>query len=242
MRQLIGALHLRRPILLGHSAGGTVAAFVAAEVDVAGLILLEAMIGDRAFTENAAVQASPLAESLGRPVAGFDAYLSMWRARREPYSDDAERLVDRWARFALAPLPGGGYRERALRAAVEAEWASIIGADSLGALARVRCPVLIVRAMKPWFGGRPYFTSRIVDAQLRAAPHATLFTARQSDHAGILRDPEPGMMDALRRFLGSCLGDRESGDLRSRRRRPAPVRADASTRAPRGSSARGPTR
>src|SRR5262249_33945344 len=46
VRQLIAALGLRRPVLLGHSAGGAIAAFVAAQADVGGLILLEAMIGD----------------------------------------------------------------------------------------------------------------------------------------------------------------------------------------------------
>jgi pimeloyl-ACP methyl ester carboxylesterase/DNA-binding SARP family transcriptional activator len=143
VRQLIAALGLRRPVLLGHSAGGAVAVFAALGTDVAGLVLLEAMVGDRAFTENAAAQAAPLAT----PVAGFDAYLAAWRARREPFSDEAERLLDRWVRFALAPLPDGAYRARALRAAVEAEWASIIAADSLGALAGVRCPVMIVQAL-----------------------------------------------------------------------------------------------
>lgn len=204
--QLIKALDLRRPVLLGHSAGGTVAAFVASQTDVAGLILLEAMIGDRAFTENAAAQAAPLATRLGRPVAGFDAYLSEWRARRPQYSDEAERLFDRWARFALAPVPGGGYRERALRIAVEAEWASIIAADSVGALTQVTCPVMIVQALKPWLGGRPYFSPRIVEVQLRAAPHAEIFVAQHSDHGTIIRDPEPGMVEALVGFLGKCAG------------------------------------
>ncbi|MGH7392750.1 MAG: alpha/beta fold hydrolase [Candidatus Rokuibacteriota bacterium] len=201
--QLIQALGLRRPVILGHSAGGTLGAFVASRVDLAGLILLEAMIGDRAFAENAAAQAAPLATGLDLPVAGFDAYLARWRARRAPYSDDAERLVDRWARFALAPL-SGAYRERALRVAVEAEWASIIAADSIGALAQVTCPVMIVQALKPWFGGRPYFSSRIVSAQRRAAPHAELFVTEHSDHAALIRDPDPAMIEAIVSFLDKC--------------------------------------
>jgi pimeloyl-ACP methyl ester carboxylesterase/DNA-binding SARP family transcriptional activator len=215
MCQLIRALNLRRPVLLGHSAGGTVAAFVATEAEVGGLVLLEAMIGNRAFTENAAAQAAPLATRLGQPVASFDAYLSAWRARRRRYSDDAERLLDRWVRFALAPLPSGVYRERALRTAVEAEWASIIGADSLGALGRVRCPVMIVQAVKSWLGGRPYFTSRIVQAQLRAVPHAKLFIAKHSDHATLTLDPEDGMIEALVGFLAKCASDRAGGDQTS---------------------------
>jgi hypothetical protein len=72
-----------------------------------------------------------------------------------------------------------------------AEWASIIVADSLGTLARVRCPMMIVRAVNPWRRGRPYFMTRIVEAQLRAAPHAKLFIAKASDHATIIRNPDP---------------------------------------------------
>lgn len=206
IRQLIAALGLRRPVLLGHSAGGTVAAFVAAAADVQGLVLLEAMIGDRAFTENAVAQAAPLATRLGLPVAGFDSYLAEWRARREGFSDDAERLLDRWVRFALAPLPGGTYRDRALRTAVEAEWRSIIAADSLGALARVRCPVMIVQALRPWLGGRPYFSREIVEAQLRASSGAELFVARDSDHATIVRDPAPSLVAAILGFVSRCAG------------------------------------
>jgi len=210
LRQLLTALPLRRPIVLGHSAGGAIAAFVAAGADVAGLVLLEAMIGDRAFTENAAAQAAPLATGLGHTVAGFDAYLTEWRARRAGFTDEAERLAERWVRFALAPLPDGRYRERALRIAVETEWASIIAADSLGALARVTCPILIVQALKPWLDGRPYFTRPIVDAQLAAAPAAELFVARRSDHATLIRDPEPAMVAAITRFAERCATGRSA--------------------------------
>jgi hypothetical protein len=37
----------------------------------------------------------------------------------------------------------------------------------------VTCPILIVQALKPWLGGRPYFTRAIVEAQLKAAPGAS---------------------------------------------------------------------
>jgi pimeloyl-ACP methyl ester carboxylesterase len=159
------------------------------------------------------------------PVAGFDAYLAEWRARRERFSDDAERLLDRWVRFALAPLPGGTYRVRALRAAVEAEWASIIAADSLGALARVRCPVMIVQALKPWLGGRPYFSRPIVETQLKAARNAELFVAEHSDHATIVRDPEPGMVAAILDFVRRCGAAPEASERGARTGGGAPARS-----------------
>ena len=181
--ELIAALDLRRPLLLGHSAGGTVAAFVASQIDSSGLILLEGMVGDRAFAENAAERSAPIGDWLDRRFAGFDAYRQVHRARsrRIPWSDDAERIADRWVRVSLAPLADGSYRQRALRRAEE-EWATIVAADSLGALRRVRCPVLIVQALQPWIDGQPYFSDVIVAAQLAAVPHAELYVARDSDH------------------------------------------------------------
>jgi hypothetical protein len=87
---------------------------------------------------------------------------------------------------------------------VEAQWASIIAADSLGALARARCPVKIGQALKPWLGGRPYFSKPIVEAQLPAAPQAELFVAEHSDHATIVRDPEPALVAAILDFVRRC--------------------------------------
>ena len=148
--------------------------------------------------------AAGIADQLGHTVAGFDAYLAEWRTRRTGFTDEAERLAERWVRFALAPLPDGRYRARPLRAAVEAEWTSIIAADSLGTLARVTCPVLIVQALKPWLGGRPYFTPAVVEAQRKAVPSAELFVARHSDHGTLIRDPEPAMIAAITEFVSRC--------------------------------------
>jgi pimeloyl-ACP methyl ester carboxylesterase/DNA-binding SARP family transcriptional activator len=202
--ELMQVLRLRRPVVMGHSAGGAIATFLAARAGVAGLVLLEGVVGDRAFAENAAARAAPIIAGLDKRYASLDAYLTEWRARRGRFTDEAERLADRWARFALTPLPDGRYRERALRAAVEAEWRSIVDADGLAALGRVAAPVLIVHALKPWLGGRPYFTREIVEVQLNTARAATLYVARDSDHGTLLRDPEPSMVDAILAFIGGC--------------------------------------
>jgi pimeloyl-ACP methyl ester carboxylesterase len=167
-------------------------------------------------------------------VVGFDAYLAEWRTRREAFSDDAERLLDRWVRFALAPVPGGAYRVRALRAAVETEWASIIAADSLAALGRVRCPVMIVQALKPWLGGRPYFSRQIVEDQLRAAPKAELFVAEDSDHGTLVRDPTPSMVAAILAFVNRCSA--VAGATSSVGRVPMSVTSRQNQRAPKSST------
>lgn len=223
--EFIDERRMRSPILLGHSAGGTVAAFAAGRCDAAGLILLEGMIGNRAFTENAAARGAPIAEMLDQRFAGFDAYRAehMARSNRLTWSDQAEQVVDRWVHYELAPLTDGTYRRRALRQAVEEEWASIIAADSLGALERLRCPILIVQALGPWRGGRPYFTDDIVAAQLRAAPHAEHFVARDSNHSMLIRDPEPALIAVIQRFVVSCT--REVPPMPARNTHAVPSRA-----------------
>ncbi|GAC1445644.1 MAG: hypothetical protein NVSMB52_07510 [Chloroflexota bacterium] len=203
--ELVDELDLKRPILLGHSAGGTIATYVSTRVPVSGLILLEAMIGERAFTENAAALLTPYAEGLEHDrFGGFAQYLAQWRASRPRWSDEAEHLADRWVHHALAPLPDGRYRSRVRRGALEAEWASIIAGDSLGELSRVRCPVLIVQGLQPFIGGMPYFTDKIVAHQRRAAVHADLFVATRSDHSSMVRNPEPEMIERIRLFIENC--------------------------------------
>jgi pimeloyl-ACP methyl ester carboxylesterase/DNA-binding SARP family transcriptional activator len=202
VRELMDALGLGRPVLLGFSIGGAVATFVAAQCDCRALILLEGVVGDRAFTENAAAQVmKPLGETLDVHFGGFDQYLRRWRAEQVGFSDEAEHVLERTIRYELAPLPDGTYRRRALKAAFEETWASLQQSDSLAALARVRCPTLIVQAARPWIGGRPYLTDAIIAAQRKAVPQAELFIARQSNHPMLVRDPEPDLVDRLRSFL-----------------------------------------
>jgi pimeloyl-ACP methyl ester carboxylesterase/DNA-binding SARP family transcriptional activator len=201
MRELIELLHLCSPIVLGFSLGGAIAAAVAAAGSVRGLILLDAVIGDRAFTENAAAQVMQhLGGTFARRHGGFSEYLTNWRATRGTYSDDSERLLERVTRYVLTPLPDGSYRQRGIRTALEQTWASLTQVDSLGVLAQVRCPILIVQATLPWIDQQPYLTDAIIEEQVRAAPGAQRFIAHHSNHPSLVHDPEPGLLDAIRTF------------------------------------------
>jgi pimeloyl-ACP methyl ester carboxylesterase len=218
LQELIAVLGLHRPVLLGFSIGGAIAAFAAARGDCSGLILLEGVIGDRAFTENAAATVlKPWSKTLELRFGGFDEYMARWRAEPVGWSDDAERILERTIRYELAPLPDGTYRRRALRAAFEETWASLLKSDSLGALTNVRCPTLIVQAKRPWIEGRPYLTDTTIAAQRKAVPNAQLFVARQSTHPMLVRDPEPVMVEALRNFVLSLAHEEQRGWQETRR-------------------------
>lgn len=194
-------LALDRPLVLGFSAGGAIATLLAATHDCRGLVLLDGVVADPAITERAAAQVvGPLGDTLDLRFASFDAYTSQWRRARPVFNDDAERLSARVTRFQLARLPDGTYRRRPLRIALNDEWDSIVKADALAALRRVRCPTLVVQATKPWIDGVPYLSDIAIAEQMDAARTPTLVIAPRSDHPALINDPEKEMIDALAVF------------------------------------------
>lgn len=198
--QLMTTLRLRRPVLLGHSIGGAIATFAAAAAqdDVGGLILLDAVVGDRAFIESASFVVAEFGASLDRRFKDFDQYHG--RLGRELADSEWQRWLERSDRMELAPLPDGTVRRRGLRHALEAEWASVAQADSLEALSEVRAPVLVVHASGPW-DEVPYLDEQTVRKQLAAARDAKLFVAERSHHADLIRRPDDALVNALKTFV-----------------------------------------
>jgi pimeloyl-ACP methyl ester carboxylesterase len=203
VRQLIEKLKLLRPVVLGFSLGGVTAAAVATTCAVRGLVLLEAAIGERGFLERRSKEAlGPAVEALDARFASMEEYLERWRAERDHYGDEAERWVDRLARFELAPLMDG-FRRRGLREALGAEVASVLAIDTLSLLRQIRCPVLIVQAALPFMHGEPWLPDSRAKAQLAACRAAELFVARASNHATLIRDPEPQLVRRIEAFVAA---------------------------------------
>lgn len=199
---LSDALQLSRPVLLGFSIGGAVATLAANRAHARGLILMEGVVGPRAFTRNAAaLVVDPIGSAHDLTFGGFDEYLRQWRSDRAPYSPDAERLLDAMVRMELAPLPGNRVRRRGLRTALEQTWTSAAEVDTLQELGKVACPVLIVQGKHAWIGNRPYFEDDIIGQQMSVARHSQLVIAGRSNHPMLVRDPEPVVVQGIKRFL-----------------------------------------
>jgi pimeloyl-ACP methyl ester carboxylesterase len=206
--ELIAALGLVQPIMLGHSLGGSIATFVAEAAGdaIGGLVLLDAVVGDRAFIESASVVLEPIAASLDHRF-GFEEYQSFWEA--EDDGSQWARWLGRSARMDLAPLPDGTFRRRALRQALADEWASVAERDALAALSRVAAPVLVVHADAPWTvevnvntpsPTTPYVDHATVNAQLAAAHDARLYVSRGQHHSDLIVRPHAGAIEAVRNF------------------------------------------
>jgi len=198
--QLIASLRLRRPVLLGHSIGGAVATFIAAALGDAcgGLILLDAVVGDPTFVERASFVVGESGAALEHRFRTFGEYHDRWG--HEPDQSVWGRWLERSDRMELAPLQDGTFRRRALRLALETEWASVAAADSLGELTRVLAPVLVVHATGPWIHG-PYLDEETVRGQVVAARTARLFVAEGSSHSDVIRQPSAALLGAVRDFV-----------------------------------------
>jgi len=198
--QLIASLALRRPILIGHSLGGSIATFVAeaAGDSIGGLVLLDAVVGDRAFVESASFVLDEFGPTLDKRFVSFQAYQAFWAADLD--NSVWKRWVDRSDHMELAPLPDGTLRRRALRQALAAEWASVAQRDALNSLSNVTAPVLVVRAEAPWFTGTPYLDSATAQAQLAAARDSRLCLAQGQNHSDVLRQPNNTVVTAVQTF------------------------------------------
>ena len=198
--QLIDALRLQRPILLGHSIGGAIATFAvqAGRDAFGGLILFDAVVGDRRFVEGASFVVDAWGPSLEQRFAAFDEYHSRWGA--EPEDSAWKRWLERSDRMELAPLPDGTLRPRGLREALASEWASVARASALDALSRVAVPVLVVYADAAW-DGAAYLDEATVEAQLAAARVSRLYVASGQHHADIILRPGDGLVNALKEFV-----------------------------------------
>jgi pimeloyl-ACP methyl ester carboxylesterase/DNA-binding SARP family transcriptional activator len=198
--QLIDALELQRPILLGHSIGGAIATFAAeaARERVGGLILFDAVVGDRRFVSSVSRVVDEFGPSLEQRFAAFDDYHGRWAF--EPEDSAWKRWLERSDRMELAPRPDGTLRRRGLREALEAEWTSVARVDALAALSRVGVPVLVVHADAAW-GDAPYLDKATVDAQLAAARDARLYVASGQHHSDIVRRPNESLVDAIKEFV-----------------------------------------
>jgi pimeloyl-ACP methyl ester carboxylesterase len=206
--ELIAALGLVRPIMLGHSLGGSIATFVAEAAGdaVGGLVLLDAVVGDRAFIESASVVLQPIAATLDQRF-GFEKYQAFWAAEND--GSQWARWLDRSLRMDLAPLPDGTFRRRALRQALADEWASVAERDALAALSRVSAPLLVVHADAPWTVDinvhtrsptTPYIDHATVKAQLAAARDARLYVSHGQHHSDLMVRPYAGAIEAVRKF------------------------------------------
>lgn len=195
--RLLDHLGIDQAVLVGHSMGAFVVEQVAltAPDRVRALVLLD---GGWPRTDAAVAARDPgleagLARALRRLTMTFptpDAYLDYWFPGQGLTLDGLPPEVADYFRYDLAAVEGG-WRPKALPAAAQedAAWVASRGATVDG-LARIGCPVALVRAAEGFLPGTPPLVSEQAhDALAGALDLRVDLTLPGADHYTMLHNP-----------------------------------------------------
>lgn len=195
---LIETLELDRPILVGHSMGGTIASLYAGlrPQRVAGLVLLDGL----------GPPAVAAAEAVEQAATFLDHQRRSWSPRRvDSTADAAERI--RRTNPALAPDRALALAERATRATADGRtWRwdpmhrtrAAVAYDATrhqAILRQIRCPVAVGVGSAGWYGQLPDLDARVA-AIARVVAREAIPVGHDLHHAAVER--VVSMVDTVR--------------------------------------------
>lgn len=147
---LLDILGLERVIMGGHSFGGLLSLYMAANhaERVARVVLIDAAIS--AASQRTRELIAPALARLERSYPSFEAYLEL--LRQAPYYDGWpwDPAVERYYQADVLMAPDGSVRPRSQPAHIAAAADGVIAEPWRAHLARIACPVLMVHASGPY--------------------------------------------------------------------------------------------
>jgi pimeloyl-ACP methyl ester carboxylesterase len=147
---LLDALGLERVVMGGHSFGGLLSLYLAAQAParVAAAVLVDAAIS--AASERTRELIRPALARLEQVYPSFEDYLDLIRAAPYYHAWPWDPAVESYYQADVEPAAEGGLRPRARPAAIAAAADGVIAEPWRDHLARVACPVLMVHASGPY--------------------------------------------------------------------------------------------
>jgi pimeloyl-ACP methyl ester carboxylesterase len=146
---LLDRLHVRRPVLVGHSFGGMLALFLAARhpEGVSRIVVIDAAIAVASPSTREVL--APMLARLGAVSPSWDAYLSA--VKELPYFQDAwNQSIEKYFRNYVTIEPDGSVRQRVNPGAILAAVEGVLSEDWPRIVAAVRRPCLLINATGPY--------------------------------------------------------------------------------------------
>jgi pimeloyl-ACP methyl ester carboxylesterase len=147
---LLDALGLGRVVMGGHSFGGLLSLYMAANhsARVAKVVMIDAAIS--AASERTRELIRPALARLEQSYPSFEAYLDLLRQAPYYHGWAWDPAVERYYQADVTMAPDGSVRPRAQPAHIAAAADGVIAEPWRKHLARVACPVLMVHATGPY--------------------------------------------------------------------------------------------
>ncbi len=197
---LLDHFGVSRAVLMGHSLGASIAVrFAVHHPDrVERLILLDGGLDVRAEVLDSL---APALARLGVEFPSREAFLERMRAL-PMFAGRWNDHLERYFVYDLAPVPGGGVRSKAVRAAVEEEVASLQRARLWVWHHRIRVPTLLLRAPEGLLREDDcLMTQEEAEAMAAAIPGCRLVVAEGTNHYTVLLGDDPVVRREVRAFL-----------------------------------------
>lgn len=192
-------------VILGHSFGASVAAYLASirPERVRAAILLD---GGADPKQEVLEAMRPLVRHLNTVHPSMEAYLE--RMRRLPFYQPWSMALERYLREDVEPLADGQVRPKASGQAIEAELN--IGAYYSMCLhfPALSCPVLFIRPRQGLLGEQAHiFTEREASAVVAWISNCWRVDLADVNHYTMLLHDDPPVIPPIRAFLGEVLRD-----------------------------------
>ena len=188
LHAVVGALGLRKPVLMGHSMGGHNSVIYATQhaEELAALILVDT---DAAYPERAVEFLRKLGEKPAKVFDSFVEAVSRFQLLPRETFIPAERL--RYlASFAFRELPDGKWTAKLDRRTLFRE-----PIDGRPLLPHISCPTLIVRAENT-----PVLSLEKIERLVNSLPNGRWVEVPGTNHHVMLDNPD-GLVKAVREFL-----------------------------------------
>jgi pimeloyl-ACP methyl ester carboxylesterase len=198
---LVDRLGIGRAVLIGHSLGAGIAVRFAAHHPerVERVVLLDGGFDPRAEVFDSI---APAVARLGVDFPSLDAFLAMVR-RLPMFAGRWNEDLERYFRYDVETLPGGGVRSRVARHAIEEEVRNLQRARLWTWHHRVQAPTLLLRAPDGLLRADDcLMTQEEAEALTAGIPDCRLVVVPGANHYTVLLADQPVVRREVAGFLG----------------------------------------
>lgn len=197
VKEVMAALGVENPILLGHSMGAFISAIVASELSaVKGLVLLDgaAQMSERQF--------EIVRPSLGRLRKTYESKQAYVKELRQLY----ERLGIKWTKAVQEIVEyeiqqvNDGWVHKSSGEKIEEDFGSFVSFNPKDVMGKITCPTLLIQANGEIGPFPPFFTEPDYEKTKKYTSNLTTYNS-ESNHYTMVFEKQSDILAAIRQFL-----------------------------------------
>lgn len=181
---LLKELKIERPILMGYSMGGFIAALVAAQVEVQALILLD---GAATMSDHQKPIVEPSFVRLGTPFKSKEDYIEQITANYAKLNIPRTQELLNLLAYEVKEVDGKWYN-KAVKEGIKGDWATFWEFDARKVFANVNAPVLLVQATGDIGANPPLFLPEHYGNTIAAAQDIEVVSSDASHYTMVFEE------------------------------------------------------